>query len=78
MLGTDDWEGRSIHPVYGMPNYRSGNLIVAATTNPFWAGFLDVIEEDAPEQAATVADAYGGPDGGVDLSPFFDLLAVHE
>jgi len=59
-------------------NYRSANLILAATTNPFWAALVDVIDEDAPEHAATVAEVYGSRDGRVDLAPFFDLLAVHE
>ena len=85
VLGPEDWPGRSPHPVYGMPNCAGGNLIVAGVPNPFWQGFVDLVAAAAPTQEAALRAAYppggGGAawaDGALDLSPFFDLLAVHE
>lgn len=34
ILGPDDWAGRSNHPLYGMPNYGDGNLVLAGEQPP--------------------------------------------
>ena len=78
VLGPDDWDSRSSHPVYGMPNYEQGNLFVAGTSNRFWEGFLDLIAAGAPDHLPGLSAVYGAAGGGIDLSPFFDLLPVHE
>lgn len=78
MLDEHDWPTRSVHPVYGMPNYRAGNLMVAATPNPFWAGFADLATAASNPQREAVIATYATPGGTVDLTTFFDLLAVHE
>lgn len=33
VLSAQDWPGRAAHPVYGMPHFRAGNLIVAGQDN---------------------------------------------
>ena len=78
VLGSDDWLKRSSHPLYGMPNYAHGNLIVAATTNPFWISFLEMINEGVPMRMPAIAAVYGVPGSRIDLTSFFDLLTVHE
>src|SRR2546425_12796022 len=40
VLSPQDWSGRSSHPVYGMPNYEAGNLIVAGEGRKFWGSFV--------------------------------------
>lgn len=78
VLGPDDWPQRSSHPLYGMPNYVRGNLIVAAITNPFWIPFLDMVNKGAPDRMTAISAVYGVPGSGVDLTTFFDLLTIHE
>lgn len=78
VLDEHDWPTRSMHPVYGMPNCRAGNLIVAATPNPLWAGFADLATAASNPQREAVIATYATAGGTVDLTTFFDLLAVHE
>ena len=78
VLDPGDWTGRAAHPVYGMPNYDgAGNLVVAGAPSDFWRGFVDLVADTQPAELTTLAAVYDR-DGGIDLSPFFDLLAVHE
>jgi hypothetical protein len=78
VLAPDDWEGRASHPVYGMPNYDgAGNLVVAGAASDFWRGFVGLVAETQPDALAMLTEAYE-VDGEIDLSPFFDLLAIHE
>ena len=78
VLGPDDWDSRSPHGVYGMPGYEQGNLLVAGTTNRFWAESLDLIKAGAPDRLPGLSAVYGSAGGEIDLTPFFDLLPVHE
>ncbi len=78
VLAPDDWEGRASHPVYGMPNYDgAGNLVVAGAPSDFWRGFVGLVAETQPDALSMLTEAYK-VDGEIDLSPFFDLLAIHE
>lgn len=77
-LSPEDWSPRTSHPLYGMPNYRDGNLIVAGRPNPFWEGLLAIVAEESPAEIAELRRVYGDTSGRVDLGPFFDLLAIHE
>ena len=77
VLSPQDWPGRSSHPVYGMPNYEAGNLIVAGEESSFWGSFVDMIKDASPSLLKEAQITYGS-DGRIDLAPFFDLLAVHE
>ena len=78
VLAPGDWEGRASHPVYGMPNYDGGgNLVVAGAPSDFWRGFVGFVAEPQPDALRLLLQTYA-VDGEIDLSPFFDLLAVHE
>jgi hypothetical protein len=78
VLAPHDWEGRASHPVYGMPNYDgAGNLVVAGAPSDFWRGFVELVAESQPNALPILNEAYE-VDGEIDLSPFFDLLAIHE
>jgi hypothetical protein len=77
-LGPADWEGRAGVPVYGVPHTAEAvRVVVAAENNPMWRGIAGMLSQ-APEPATALAAVYGTPGGELDLSPFFDLLAVHE
>jgi hypothetical protein len=78
VLAPGDWDGRASHPVYGMPNYDgAGNLVVAGAPSDFWRGFVGLVAEAQADALQILTEAYE-VDGEIDLSPFFDLLAVHE
>ncbi|MEW6153888.1 MAG: hypothetical protein AB1673_07855 [Actinomycetota bacterium] len=78
VLGPDDWARRSNHPLYGMPNFRDGNLVLAGEPNPFWTGLVGLAASEVPGGGELLQRSYPGPGSSVDLSPFFDLLGVHE
>lgn len=73
VLGVGDWTSPSLP--YGMPYYGSGRLVVAGEAADFWRSFVPLLGEVAPELHSAAVDAYGPR---LDLSPFFDLLAMHE
>lgn len=76
VLAEEDWASHSGHPAYGMPNASSGNIVVAGNRSEFWRGFAAMMESAAPaEDRAALTEVYGAE---IDLSPFFDLVAVHE
>jgi hypothetical protein len=77
VLAHDDWDGRAGFPLYGMPNYVAGNVVVAGQPSDFWRGFVDLVAEADPAGLETLRQAYDA-DGEIDLSRFFDLLAIHE
>ena len=78
VLGPEDWDSRSPGLVYGMPNYEQGNLLIAGTSNRFWEESLELIKAGAPDRLPGLSAVYGTGDGGIDLTPFFGLLPVHE
>jgi hypothetical protein len=78
VLGPQDWDSRSPNLVYGMPGYEQGNLLVAGTGNRFWAESLELIRAGAPDHLPSLSAVYGTAEGEIDLTPFFDLLPVHE
>jgi len=78
VLGPTEWAQRSNHPLYGMPNYRDGNLVLAGQPNPFWGGLVELAVGEIPDAARLLEGVYRSERGGADLSPFFDLLGVHE
>jgi hypothetical protein len=78
VLGPEDWGSRSPDLVYGMPGYEHGNLLVAGTSNRFWEESLDLIAAGAPGHLPRLSAVYGAAGGGIDLTPFFELLPVHE
>lgn len=79
VLTPRDWSEYATSPVYGMPHYTDERtLAVAGQESDFWQSMAPPVEALPPEAAQAVEAAYGQPDGSVSLSPFFDLLAVHE
>jgi hypothetical protein len=75
ILTQADWGGRAAHPIYGMPNSDRGTLCVAGEPNDFWMAFVDLLDDDA---VMRLQHMYPDRRGGIDLAPFFDLLAIHE
>lgn len=74
VLAEGDWEGRAGHPIYGMPNSTRTSIVVAGEPTDFWSAFIELTDEGG---RAELARTYGD-DGRIDLSGFFDLLAIHE
>lgn len=77
VLSKEDWGTNAPGPPYGMPHYRDGRLVVAGTDSEFWTKLLAMLDRADPELRRKVDEVYSTP-GGTNLSPFFDLLAVHE
>lgn len=79
VLRPEDWSEYATFPVYGMPHYTDERtLAVAGQESGFWQSMSPPAEALPPEAAQEMKAAYGQSDGSVNLSPFFDLLAVHE
>jgi hypothetical protein len=79
VLAPEHWKAYASFPLYGMPHYTEARTIaLAGLDSSFWQsllpspGTLPRSDEDAMRLA------YGQEDGSLNLSPFFDLLAVHE
>ncbi len=81
ILSREDWPAYS-EQVYGMPSYEeaSRRLIVAAGNSDFWSGLDGLLQEAAPASAYDrIRETYPTPGSAtVDLSPFFELLVLHE
>jgi hypothetical protein len=77
ILGPADWERLAEVPVYGMPHFGAdGMVFVAATPPPLFEDLGAMVDQDAsPEHRAALRRVYGDE---LDLSPFMDLLPVHE
>jgi hypothetical protein len=80
ILSPSDWKTYA-HPkaVYGIPHYLpDGRLVVAAENNDFWKRNVPPLDKIPPVLAKQLKDVYGDKNGEVNLTSFFDLLAVHE
>jgi len=77
VLGPADWERLAEVPVYGMPHFGADGLVfVAATPPPLFEDLGTMVDQDASsEHRAALRRVYGDE---LDLSPFMDLLPVHE
>lgn len=79
VLAPRDWEGYTTFPQYGMPHCPNRRtLVVAGQGNQFWESMAPPLDQLPPPIAETMRATYGLPNGEMELSPFFDLLAVHE
>lgn len=79
VLSASDWSLYATFPVYGMPHYSDERtLVIAGENNGFWRSFAPPPEILPPFVAAAFQAAYGQRDGSIDLTSFFNLLAVHE
>lgn len=80
VLSSQDWSSHTPNPTYGMPHFDPYlfNLIVAGEPGDFWHSLIDVVQENVPSAYQQLQKIYGHDNGDIDLSPFFDLLVVHE
>lgn len=79
VLAPEDWRDLTDSPTYGMAHYLdSQTLVVAGENNDFWQSITPPVDELPAPAAEIMRAAYGLPSGAINLSLFFDLLAVHE
>ncbi|MGK7397359.1 MAG: hypothetical protein ACNS62_22470 [Candidatus Cyclobacteriaceae bacterium M3_2C_046] len=78
ILNSTDWSRHTRMPVYGMPHYQNGSLIVAASENDFWSGFLPAQDQLPDNQAELIRNTYLDTTGKISLKRFFDFVALHE
>jgi hypothetical protein len=78
-----DWPGDWCP--YGLPFFRDdageirpGVVVMPAGAGEFWIAMAHDIRAASPRGYARLRDAYPDGAGGVDLQPFFDLVAIHE
>jgi hypothetical protein len=76
ILASEDWSAYTTHPVYGMPHISISRdrIVVAGEANDMWWASASLLKENAVNVEDTIS-VYGPQ---MDLSPFFDLLVVHE
>ncbi|TDE15651.1 hypothetical protein [Dyadobacter psychrotolerans] len=79
ILSPQDWNKHTKFPFYGMPHYTSNKtLIVASEDNDYWKSMIPALDKMSKEQADLITSAYSDKKGGLNMEPFFDLLAIHE
>lgn len=78
VLNSEDWKINTQMPVYGMPHYSNGRLIVASRENSFWSDFLPTLEKLPDNQAHLIRQTYEDEKGNLSMKKFFDLVAIHE
>lgn len=80
VLAPPHWPQYAAHPTYGMPHAAPDGqvLIMPGQSNPFWQSMIPTLETLSPQREAAARAVYGLPDGSLDLSPFFNLLSIHE
>src|SRR5215208_4559659 len=80
VLSPEDWAEYAAVQTYGMPHSAEGEtLIVGARTAEFFQSIGRMLDDVvAPEQRAEMESIYGTVDGQPNMTPFADLLVVHE
>jgi hypothetical protein len=78
VLNDADWKWFTPDSVYGMPHYSQRSLYLAGGRADFWKGLAEEIAQRATPDLQKRFTATYGAGGEPDLTPFFDLLAVHE
>ncbi|MCF2443291.1 hypothetical protein L0657_04925 [Dyadobacter sp. CY345] len=79
ILSPGDWKNFTNFPFYGMPHYTSNKtLIVASENNDHWKSMVPATAKIPSAYAGLVEEAYSDKNGGLNMEPFFDLLAIHE
>ena len=78
ILAKRDWDSHTHEPTYGMPHATLQRLTMACEPSDFWSGFVEIIRASSQESYRELQAIYGQERGQVDLSPFFNLLVVHE
>jgi hypothetical protein len=82
VAGEADWTSRQ---PYGLPFFsddagqiRPGVVVMPAGSGDFWRTIVQDLREASPRGHARLRAAYPDGAGGVDLQPFFDLIAIQE
>lgn len=77
-----DWSSRQ---PYGLAYFnddddqiRPGVLVMPAGGGEFWTAIAQDLRDASPRGYAKLLAIYPDGTGGVDLQPFFDLVAIHE
>jgi hypothetical protein len=79
VLAPEHWKAYATFPLYGMPHYTEARTIaMAGLDSRFWQSLLPAPGSLSHTDEDAMRAAYGQPDGSLNLSPFFDLLSVHE
>jgi len=77
VLSHAQWIALAQPEPYGMPHFGAGTLFVAGEHADFWADLGRALDGADDDRRGEVARTYGRA-ADLDLSPFFDLLVVHE
>jgi len=79
ILSPGDWKNFTKFPFYGMPHYTSNKtLIVASENNDHWKSMVPATDKIPAAYGGLVKETYSDKNGGLNMEPFFDLLAIHE
>ena len=78
VLSKTDWSNHTDFPVYGMPHYFDGKLVVASEDNEFWKSFIPAKGSLPADLEIKMSRAYTNETGSVSMQLFFDLLVLHE
>ena len=76
VLNRADWSQRASNPSYVMPYYSAGNLFLTGEPSDLTARLEEVVSSAPPAAARELDQVYGT--GADRLSPFADMLVVHE
>jgi hypothetical protein len=78
-----DWPGKRLP--YGLPFFRDdageirpGIVVMPAGGGDFWIAMAQDLRDASPRGYAKLVATYPDGAGGLDLQPFFDLIAIHE
>jgi hypothetical protein len=78
ILAERDWASHTHEPTYGLPHATLQSLTMACEPSDFWSGFVEMIHASSQLSYRELQAIYGQESGQVDLTPFFNLLVVHE
>ncbi len=93
VLSPDDWDAHARTPIYAMPHNSKlpagtygapdlpfdNALIIGSQRGAFFDTMVDIAVADLGDKATTrLRDVYPGPNRGIDVAPFANLLVVHE
>lgn len=79
VLAPEQWQAYTGSPMYGIPQtIDQRTLVVAGQNSELWNMITPPLESLSPAAAQVMQTVYGQPDGGIDLTAYMNLLAVHE
>jgi hypothetical protein len=85
VIVADEADWPSDRLPYGLPFFRDdageirpGVVVMPAGSGDFWTAMAQELRDASPQGYAQLLATYPGGAGGLDLQPFFDLVAIHE